>query len=279
MSTQQVSVSGEDAIGSRIAAQPGFTSDGSAVVRAAVSTLVGFPFLFAGTVFIFRGLSWEAALVIPAGVAVVLLGLYVGAAGSRPRPDLVPGEKTLALCHPASTPAFARIVVSLVLFVVAGVLFEWTEVPYVYPFVFFLWAMYTYFRGVSRYWMNRHTVYYVTDRRAVQKYQFAWLRTIEVPVTRINTICLAETMMGHGSVLIDSGRQPVRFQEIDDPKSLVDILREQVPDPPSDGWIWSLCPRRRRWRTGGRRRCGSRWGGGWRSRRTRPIRSGSGCCG
>ena len=65
-----------------------------------------------------------------------------------------------------------------------------------------------YFRGVIKYWVNHHTTYYVTNRRAVHMYRFIWLDTTEIPVNAINSISetkgFVETLTGRGSVLVAS---------------------------------------------------------------------------
>ena len=48
-------------------------------------------------------------------------------------------------------PAFARMVLSAPFFAGAAWLFEYTLVPYVFPFLLFLAAMYLFFKGAMRY--------------------------------------------------------------------------------------------------------------------------------
>ena len=90
--------------------------------------------------------------------------------------------------------------------------------------------------GGIKYWVNHHTTYYVTNRRAVHMYRFIWLDTTEIPVNAINSISetrgFIEMLTGRGSVLVASGigaRHKVRMGEIDDPGPVAATLRELVP--------------------------------------------------
>lgn len=238
MTQQQVrsrSTDGDPA-DSLVAPRERTSSDGAPVpVRVLASALVGLPFLVAGTALFVSGLSWESAVILLVGVLMILVGLYLGIAGSRPQPNIPPGEKVLVLRRPSIRPAFARIAMGLVFFVVAGVLFQWTQVPYVYPFVFFLPAMYLYFRGAGRYWVSRHTIYYVTGRLVAHEYRFAWLNVTQIPIRGIKAIfvsrSLVEMITGRGSVVVTSGigeRQKVKMREIDDPEPVARALQQLV---------------------------------------------------
>ena len=153
---------------------------GSLAGRLMVNVLIALPFFAVGVVGLARDdLRDDASLaVVLVGALVVLVGLYVSVL-SRPRLNLMPNEETLALRHPSMKPAFARIALSVPFFLAAGYLLQFTTMPYVYPFVPFVIAMYLYFRGVIKYWVNHHTTYYVTSRRAVHVYRFIWLDTTE----------------------------------------------------------------------------------------------------
>ena len=204
--------------------------------RLLVNVLIALPFFAVGVVGLVRDdLRDDASLaVMLVGALVVLVGLYVSVL-SRPRLNLMPDEETLALRHPSMKPAFARIAFSVPLFLAAGYLLQFTALPYVYPFVPFVLAMYLYFRGVIKYWVNHHTTYYVTSRRAVHMYRFIWLDTTEIPVNAINSISetrgFIETITDRGSVLVASGigaRHKVRMGEIDDPGPVAATLRGLV---------------------------------------------------
>ena len=220
----------------RVAAD-GSEHAGSLAGQLVVNVLIALPFFAVGAVGLRRDdLRDDASLaVMLIGALVVLVGLYVSVL-SRPRLDLMENEETLALRHPSMKPAFARIAMSVPFFLAAGYLLQFTTLPYVYPFVPFVIAMYLYFRGVIKYWVNHHTTYYVTSRRAVHVYRFIWLDTTEIPVNAINSISetrgFIETLTGRGSVLVASGigaRHKVRMGEIDDPGPVAATLRGLVP--------------------------------------------------
>ena len=209
----------------------------SAVVRTVLSILVASPFLVAGAGLLLASEQppWAALAVLLVGVVITLAGIYLTLVGTWPRLDLLPDEETMALRHPSMKPAYTRIAMSLPFFAVAGYLLEFTSLPYVYPFVPFLVAMYLYFRGIFRYWVNHHTSYFVTNRRVVHMYRFAWLTTTEIPVRSINSISesrsFIEMISRRGSVVVASGigaRHKVRIQEIDSPGPLARAIRQLV---------------------------------------------------
>ena len=122
---------------------------------------------------------------------------------------MMEGEEALVARHPTMQPAYARMIVGAIPIAVAAVLFAFTNVPYVYPFVALVVGLFIFFRGVVRYWMNHHTAYYVKNRSAMHLYGFAWLHTTEIPVSRIISISeassLCEMITGRGNVIVGSG--------------------------------------------------------------------------
>ena len=220
------------ATASRRAINPGL-----ALLRVMATVWIGLPFFAVGSVGLaYNHLTYRAALiVILVGVLVVLVGLYVSLL-SRPRLNLLPDETELVMRHPSMKPAVARMVMSTPFFIAAGYLLEFTQFPYVYPFVPFLVAMFLYFRGMVTYWANHHTVYYVTNRRVVRIYRFFWLDTTEIPANSINSISetrsLIEMITGRGTVEVASGigaRHKVRVQEIGDPGPVAAALHQIMP--------------------------------------------------
>ena len=206
-------------------------------MRIVVNFGVGLPFFVVGAFGLFNEeLSNRASLVIILiGTLVILAGFYVTVL-SRPRLTLLPGENELVMRHPSMKPAVARMAISIPFFLSAGYLLQFTELPYVYPFVPFLVAMFFYSRGMTTYWINHHTVYYVTDRRAMRIYRFLWLDTTEIPVNGINSISESrsffEMLTGRGSVVVASGigaRHKVHIKEIGDPGPVAQALRQMMP--------------------------------------------------
>jgi len=195
--------------------------------RLGVSVIMAGPFILAG----FYGAQdpefpgWASAVVL-------LVGLALGFAGVVPAPSLVAGERILVTRHQTMKPAFARMIMSIPFFVVAAYLFELTDMPYVFPFVFFLVGLYLFFKGTMRYLRNLHITYTVTDRRVVHLYRFLWLHTKEIPAARIISISEArnffEIITGRGSVVVSSGigeRQTIRMDDVSNPGPIAESIR------------------------------------------------------
>ena len=179
---------------------------------------------------------WASVVILVVGGALMAIGLYMTLAGVAPNPPLSPGEKELVMRHPTRKPAYARLIVSIPFFLVAGFMVTTTMLPYVYPFVLFLIGLYFFFKGAMRYLRNLHITYTVTDRRVVHMYKFLWLDTKEIPVSRIISISEArnffEILTGRGSVVVASGigkRQVIRIEEINDPGPVAEALRSLLP--------------------------------------------------
>ena len=203
--------------------------------RLALSAFVAIPFIAAGgyTLTLSDFPLWAASVVFVVGVALTLLGFYVTVMVRFPQPTLMQGKETLVARHPTMKPAYARMVAGAVPVAAAAVLFLLTDVPYGYPFAAFIVGMYVFFKGVIRYWMNHHTAYYVTNRHL---YQFAWINTTEIPVSRIISISEArsflEMLTGRGSVIVGSGfgaRHNIRMDDMEDPGPVAEALRRMMP--------------------------------------------------
>ncbi len=201
--------------------------------KIAVSVLIAGPFLAAGgyglTESDFPGWASGVFLIVGLFLAVVPL-ISIGRV--IPPLALVEGEQLLVSRHPTMKPAFARMVLSIPFFAGAWWLFEFTLVPYVFPFVVFVVAMYIFFKGAMRYLRNLHITYTVTNRRVVQQYRFLWLYTKEIPSNRIISISEArnffEIITGRGSVIVSSGigeRQTVRIEDITNPGPIAESIR------------------------------------------------------
>lgn len=207
-------------------------------IELAVNLMVGLPFFAAGVFGLVdydlssQAPGWASWAIIAVGAAMVVVGLYVSVL-SRPRLNPMPGEEVLETRHPSMKPAFARIVISVPFFAAAGYLLWFTLLPYVYPFMPFVVGMYLYLRGVITYWVNHHTAYYATNRRAVRMYRFVWLDTTEIPIGSVNSISVTrsfiEMLTGRGSVQVASGigaRHKVHMKEVDNPEPVAQTIRE-----------------------------------------------------
>ena len=97
------------------------------------------------------------------GVALIVAGLAINRI-SIPFVRLIRDETKFTARSASLKPPFARILLSTPFFVVSGYVIGFTDVPYVVPFIPFVIGTYLYFRGVARFWVNQHTIYYVTNR-------------------------------------------------------------------------------------------------------------------
>ena len=206
--------------------------------RLAVSVIIGGPFLLGGLYGFTMGEfpQWATVVVMMVGATLMALGLYMSFTGVVPSPPLVMDEKQLVTRRPTQKPAYARMILSIPIFLTALYLLEFTQVPYIYPFIPFLIGLYFFFKGGMRYLRNLHITYTVTDRRIVHMYRFLWLNTKEIPVARIISISEArsffEIITGRGSVVAASGigeRQVIRIEDIDDPGPVASTLRALLP--------------------------------------------------
>ena len=208
--------------------------------RLLTNAALGLPFFLIGVFGItaadLSDLSLIFLAIVILGAAIVLIGFY-GSVLTRPNPNLMFDEHIQELRHPSMKPAIARIAMSVPFFLAAGYMMAFTYLPYVYPFAVFLVGLFLYLRGVIRYWINHHTIYYVTNRRVAHAYKFLWLDTTEIPVGSINAISetrnFIEMLTGRGSVLVASGisdRHTVRMQEIDNPGPVAQAIRSQISE-------------------------------------------------
>ena len=215
------------------------TEDIPVPLRLMLSIAAGLPLVVVGVALLAFDTdvaAWAAILITFAGSLLVAVGIFFTLSGSSPRLDLMPGERTLVLRHPSVKPPFARMVSSLPFFAGAGYFLIFAEQSHaVLYFVLFLVAMHLYLSGLARYWLNHHTTYYVTNRRATRMYRFLWMNTIEVPIKSVNAVSESrgffEMVTGRGNVVVASGvadTHKVRIQEIGNPGPVARTIRELV---------------------------------------------------
>ncbi|MDA1258183.1 MAG: PH domain-containing protein [Chloroflexi bacterium] len=207
------------------------------IVRFLSTFVVATPFLAGGLITLVRGDApiWAAAVLIAVAALLGSTGLYMTLVVIQPSPRLVDGESVFVVRSPTMKPAYARLTISIPFLITAWYLSEFTFSPYVYPFAAMLVGLFFFFSGAYRYWINQRTAYYVTNRRVVRIYEFLWLHTTEIPVSRIVSISESrgffEMLTGRGSVIVASGigaRQTVRLSDIDDPGEVADALRSTI---------------------------------------------------
>ena len=206
--------------------------------RVLPSIVIAFPLLLAGGYGIMDPAfpKLVAVVVLVLGALLLCLGFYMGLAGIAPTPTMVSGERLIIQRHPTMKPAYARMVWSIPFIVAAGYLLEFTQQPYIFPFVPFVIGMYFFLKGVMKYLKNQHITYTITDRRVMHMYKFLWLSTKEIPVARIVSISEArsffEILTGRGTVVVATGigqQQVIRIEEINDPSPVALALREMMP--------------------------------------------------
>ena len=206
--------------------------------RVLPSIVIAFPLLLAGGYGIMDPAfpKLVAVVVLVLGALLLCLGFYMGLAGIAPTPTMVSGERLIIQRHPTMKPAYARMVWSIPFIVAAGYLLEFTQQPYIFPFVPFVIGMYFFLKGVMKYLRNLHITYTITDRRVMHMYKFLWLSTKEIPVARIVSISEArsffEILTGRGTVVVATGigqQQVIKIEEINDPSPVALALREMMP--------------------------------------------------
>ena len=206
--------------------------------RVLPSIIIAFPLLLAGGYGIMDPAfpKLVAVVVLVLGALLLCLGFYMGLAGIAPTPTMVTGERLIIQRHPTMKPAYARMIWSIPFMVAAGYLLEFTQQPYIFPFVPFLIGMYFFLKGVMKYLKNQHITYTITDRRVMHMYKFLWLSTKEIPVARIVSISetrsFFEIITGRGTVVVATGigqQQVIRIEEINDPSPVALALREMMP--------------------------------------------------
>ena len=214
--------------------EPQSKPQGTLIKKAAVSVLIAGPFLAAGGYGFFDSEfpDWASTVIFCVGVLLAFVAL-ISIGRVIPPLSLVDGEDLLVSRRPTMKPAFARMAMSVPLFIGAWWLFEFTLAPYVAPFVLFVMALFLFFKGGMRYLRNLHITYTVTDRRVVQQYRFLWLNTKEIPAARIISISESrnffEIITGRGSIVVSSGigeRQTVRMEDISDPGPIAESIRK-----------------------------------------------------
>ena len=212
------------------------------ILRMIVALVVSIPIIGLGIALVIFSQTdgsvpvWTGFATIISGVVLLILGFYMTAVGTFPKPLLGEGEEVKIERHPTMKPAYGRIIISLPLFFATTVLFSATEIAYIFPFITFLFGLFFFFKGVMRYFRNLHITYTVTDRRAIYMFKFLYLHTNEIPVGRIVQISekrtLIEALTGRGTVVVSSGigsRMTISMEEIDDPGSVAEALRSMLP--------------------------------------------------
>ena len=169
------------------------------------------------------------------GVLIILAGLLINMI-SVPFVRLQRGETKFTARNPSIKPPFARVLFSIPFFVATAYLIGFTNVPYAVPFVIFIVGVYFYFRGVVRFWINQHTLYFVTNRgRVVRVYRMLGLDQQEIMIHTNTSVSqkrsLFEMLTGRGNVLVSNSfakEQQIHWQEIDNSSEVVGRIKGHI---------------------------------------------------
>ena len=204
-----------------------------------IATSVGFglPIIVIGVLgFASDTLSLQLTLwAVLVGVMVVTAGLAISRI-SVPFVRLMRDETKYTARHPSLKPPFARILLSIPFFVVSGYVIGFTNLPYVVSFIPFVIGTYLYFRGVTKFWINQHTIYFVTNRgRVGHVYRFLGLSHNEIRINATTSIgqtkTLFEMITGRGNILVSNGpasSHQVHWQEVNDSSPVVGLLKGHI---------------------------------------------------
>jgi len=213
------------------------------MMRMFIAFIVSVPIIGLGGYLIFASAGdanipmWTGPATVITGLTLLVFGFYMTAVGAFPQPNLGQGEDVKIERHPTMKPAYARITLSIPLFLATAFLYGFTELAYMFPFITFLVGLWFFFKGVMRYFRNLHVTYMVTNIRAIYMYKFLYLHTNEIPIARIVQISekrsMVEALSGRGTVVVSSGigaRMTINMEEIDNPGSVAEVLRGMLPN-------------------------------------------------
>ena len=213
------------------------------MMRMVIAFIVSVPIIGLGGYLIYASSTdanipvWTGPATVITGLTLLVFGFYMTAVGAFPKPNLGQGEDVKIERPPTMKPAYARITLSIPLFLITAFLYGFTELAYMFPFVTFLFGLWFFFKGVMRYFRNLHVTYMVTNIRAIYMYKFLYLHTNEIPIARIVQISekrsMVEALSGRGTVVVSSGigaRMTINMEEIDNPGSVAEVLRGMLPN-------------------------------------------------
>ena len=142
------------------------------------------------------------------GVFVLLIGVYIQLVAPEP-PHLRDDEEIVATAHPTQRVAIGKLLVSVPFFAVTAYLYYLTTVDYTFPTVTLVFGTVFLLDGLTTYWRNTLTTYFVTNRRVITEYRFLSLQRREIPLGSIRSIeerkSLFEMLARVGNVRIVSG--------------------------------------------------------------------------
>jgi hypothetical protein len=166
------------------------------------------------------------------GVFVLLVGVYVQLVAPE-SPHLREDEEIVATAHPTQRVAIGKLLVSVPFFALTAYLYYLTTVDYTFPTVTLVFGAVFLLDGLTTYWRNTLTTYFVTNRRVITEYRFLSLQRREIPLDSIRSIeerkSLFEILARVGNVRIVSGsgrRLTITVRNIRDSTAFADTVRD-----------------------------------------------------
>lgn len=199
------------------------------------STILGLPILFTGS-WVHNGWTLLPELVgLPIalfGAFIIGMGWYVHLVAAPEGPTMRDDEELVDTRHPTQKGAIARILIGSPILVVAAGLLFYTTLPYIYPTIAFVVGTYLLGRGLTTYWTNTLTTYYVTTERVMSEFRLLSLVRREVPLEKVRAVeetrSPIESLVGVGNVRVSTGGSGlmVMIRSIDDVGTFAEELKQ-----------------------------------------------------
>lgn len=152
------------------------------------STVVSIPFLATGGYVAVGRTQFQPEAGVPIllfGGFVILVGLYVQFRAAPEKLEWEEGEKRVGKRHPTQKAAAARIILGVPFLALSGYLLFFTFLPYVYPTVAGTIGGTLLLTGLTRYWRNTLTTYWLTNRYVIKEYRFLGMARNFIPLDEI----------------------------------------------------------------------------------------------
>lgn len=185
--------------------------------------VVSTPFLTTGGYVALGRTQFEPEAGVPIllfGGFVILIGLYIQFRAAPEAPSLEDGESVIETRHPTQWAAAIRMLIGLPFLVLCGYLLFFTFLPYVYPTVAGVIGGTLLLTGLTRYWRNTLTTYWLTNRYVIKEYRFLGMGRNFIPLDKIegsrDLKTPIEALVGVGHVAVASaGKAPGKTTSIE----------------------------------------------------------------
>ena len=204
------------------------------------STLLGGGFAVSGW-WVYRNARTNPGAILPVevgyalvafGLFVFLVGLYIQRVAPDP-PNLREDEEILTTTHPTQRVAIGKFLLASPFFVATIYYYYFTLVDYAIPTATLVVGVALFLDGLTTYWRNSLTAYFVTNRRVITEYRFLSLQRREIPLETIRSIeerkSILEmlTRVGNVRIVSGSGRHlTIVVQNIHNSTEFADIVRD-----------------------------------------------------